>query len=232
MNTAQSISFLVGFALVSCDRFESRNSEIEALRKETEALKQAIADSKNEQLQKEVEALKESLAAKNAPSSLVPSPLDGPDPAPPQANATSAEKPQPRIAPDGVFYLTQRASMMTDAGIAGLPPGTQVRRISQDAKGIEIQAANGLKMFVSEDKLTNDLDIAERIAADYENAQRAGALARAEEAKLVAAKQLQANKEQKDKEEAERKQKLKQSTPYVPAYRPANSLQRIGGGGN
>ena len=231
MNTAQSISILVVFALVSCDRFESRNSEIEALRKETEALKQALAESKNELLEREVAALKESLVAKNTPPSLAPSPLDGAVPAPLQPNATSAEKPQPRIAPDGVFYLTQRASMMTDAGIAALPPGTQVWRISQDAKGIEIQATNGLKMFVSEDKLTNDLDIAERIAADYENEQRAGALARAEQTKLATAKQLQAKKDQQDREEAERKQKLEQSTPYVPAYRPVSNLQRVGGGG-
>jgi ElaB/YqjD/DUF883 family membrane-anchored ribosome-binding protein len=111
--------------------------------------------------------------------------------------------------------------------VKGLPPGTAVTRISQDANGVTIQSADGLKGVVPAYNLTNDLDEAEEIAAAYAKEQQESALARARLAEQLAVNE----RERRKKEEAENKRKKQESVPYTPPYVRSSPMQRIGGGG-
>jgi hypothetical protein len=74
---------------------------------------------------------------------------------------------QPRLAPEGTYFLLQRASLKTDSGVIGFAPGTKVTMID---KGDSVSTvSDGYYQFtVSVSQLTNDLDIAENVAkSDY-----------------------------------------------------------------
>lgn len=98
----------------------------------------------------------------------------------------------PRFAPAGVFYLTQPVSIMSDDGIRSLTPGTQVHMVSQDSTGTKVKTADGAETVVQPNQITNNLDIGERLAAQFSAGQRAGAQARAQAAASVAASQASA----------------------------------------
>lgn len=203
---------LVSLALTSCDRPASSQTEITALRQELENLKAAQqAKAQPAAVPQAPQEPPQILALPPSPleASVAPSVLPLPEP--------TAAKP-PRLAPEDVLYLTQRLSIPIEGGITGLPPGTAVTRISQDANGITIQTASGLKAVVQPSKVTNDLDRADEIAANFAKEQQEGALARTKIAEQVAAKDLQAAKEQREKEAAEIKKKQQQSVPYTPNY--------------
>ena len=76
-----------------------------------------------------------------------------------------ASKPVPtpsethRLAPPGVLYVIQYASVTTDSGVIGFVPGTRVRLVED--KGETIVVTDGtVKADMPADNLTNDLDIA------------------------------------------------------------------------
>ena len=79
-----------------------------------------------------------------------------PEPSVPQIIATPPPK---RLAPNGTFFLLRPKSIETADGIIGLKPGTLVLR-QEDGSF----AADGQKIEVTEAELTNDLDIASRVA--------------------------------------------------------------------
>ena len=74
---------------------------------------------------------------------------------------------QPRIAPEGTYFLLQRVSLQIDSGIVGFAPGTKVTLVE---KGDPLcTVSDGHYQFaVAWPQLTNDLDIAESAAkSDY-----------------------------------------------------------------
>lgn len=86
-----------------------------------------------------------------------PSPVATPPPAPPLAATTPVPDP---LAPPGVFYLLQKASITTDDGIVGLKPGQILRQVSPGAYEV-----NGHTIELSEHQVTNNLRIARQFAA-------------------------------------------------------------------
>lgn len=65
-----------------------------------------------------------------------------------------------RPAPERVFYLTERVSVMTEAGVIGVKPGTQVLLLEQLPNG-NLKLTDGPEDFeVTPDQITNDPQIA------------------------------------------------------------------------
>lgn len=72
-----------------------------------------------------------------------------------------------RLAPEGTFFLLQRASLTTDSGVIGFAPGTKVTLVDQGDSASKV--TDGQYQFeVQSSQLTNDLDIAASVAqSDY-----------------------------------------------------------------
>ena len=86
-----------------------------------------------------------------------------------QVPSTPADAPstqptrQRRLAPEDVFFLTERMILRSNSGVVGFAPGTRVR-VKQD-KGETFSVTDGSTTFdVPADKLTNDLDLAALVA--------------------------------------------------------------------
>ncbi len=96
-------------------------------------------------------------------------------PTPPKLAQQDVAKPTPgrpvmperRLAPEGTYFLVERASLTTDSGVIGFAPGTKVTLLDQ------VDSANTVtdgryQFHVPASQLTNDLDIAASIAkSDY-----------------------------------------------------------------
>jgi hypothetical protein len=74
---------------------------------------------------------------------------------------------EPRLAPEGTFFLLQRASLPIDSGVIGFAPGTKVTLVEQGDSDSTV--TDGQYQFkVPSSQLTNDLDLAASAAkADY-----------------------------------------------------------------
>jgi hypothetical protein len=74
---------------------------------------------------------------------------------------------QPRLAPEGTYFLLQRASLKIDSGVIGFPPGTKVTLVDRNDSMSTV--SDGQYQFtVASSQLTNDLDVADSVAqADY-----------------------------------------------------------------
>jgi hypothetical protein len=81
---------------------------------------------------------------------LMPSISDTANPASPTASR--------HLAPEGVYYLLQRVSAVTDAGIVGFPAGTRVERISESDGNLKVKAGED-EFEVEKSLLTNNLDV-------------------------------------------------------------------------
>jgi hypothetical protein len=97
------------------------------------------------------------------PTPATPSPAT---PAPRLVEATPAPN---YLAPPGVFFLVAKASIETAAGITGWNPGTQVQQTGPN----EYTTAEGHKLTLRPDQVTNDLRIAQHLAGADAAAQRA-----------------------------------------------------------
>jgi hypothetical protein len=71
------------------------------------------------------------------------------------------------LAPEGTFFLLQRASLPIDSGVIGFAPGTKVTMVEQGGSASTV--TDGQYQFtVQSSQLTNDLDLAASVAkADY-----------------------------------------------------------------
>jgi hypothetical protein len=99
-----------------------------------------------------------------------PTPSKGPAAQQREARPTPARSivtKQPRLAPEGTYFLLQRTSLKIDSGIVGFVPGTKVTMIDQ--RDLMTTVSDGQYQFtVPSSQLTNDLDIAESAAkSDY-----------------------------------------------------------------
>jgi hypothetical protein len=147
-----------------------------------------------------------------------PKPTAAARPAPPKRLAAqqSLAKPTPgrpvtpqrRLAPEGTFFLLQRASLPIDSGVIGFPPGTKVTLLEQVDSASTV--TDGQYQFkVQSSQLTNDLDIAAGIAkSDY--------TAQAQLAELTAKWAHEYAQQQRDAlaaSEKEKAQKAQKKTP-------------------
>jgi hypothetical protein len=74
---------------------------------------------------------------------------------------------QQRLAPEGTFFLLQRASLPIDSGVIGFAPGTKVTLVEQ-ADSVSTVTDGEYQFKVPSSQLTNDLDLAASVAkADY-----------------------------------------------------------------
>lgn len=144
-----------------------------------------------------------------------PKPTAAARPAPPKRLAAqqSVAKPTPgrpvtpqrRLAPEGTFFLLQRASLPIDSGVIGFPPGTKVTLLEQVDSASTV--TDGQYQFkVQSSQLTNDLDIAAGIAkSDY--------TAQAQLAELTAKWAHEYAQQQRDALAASEKEKAQKKTP-------------------
>ena len=81
--------------------------------------------------------------------------------------ARSVATRQPRLAPEGTYFLRQRVSLKIDSGVVGFAPGTKVTMIQQ-GDPLSTVSDGKYQFSVAPSLLTNDLNIAEDVAkADY-----------------------------------------------------------------
>jgi hypothetical protein len=67
---------------------------------------------------------------------------------------------EPRLAPEGVYYLVEYVPVTTDTGVIGYRAGTQVQYVGMRGDKVAVRAEER-EFVVAGDKLTNDLDLAE-----------------------------------------------------------------------
>jgi hypothetical protein len=80
---------------------------------------------------------------------------------PPPIKPLAAITPVPELlAPPGIYFLIQKASIVTDDGIIGLKPGQGLRQVSPGT-----YEANGQTVQLRDDQVTNNLRIARKFAA-------------------------------------------------------------------
>ncbi len=99
---------------------------------------------------------KKTVETEPTPESAEPAVVSTPQPKPVVAAATPTPK---RLAPTGTFFLLVKKSAVTNDGIIGFKPGTAIK---QEADGSF--TAEGHKLDVRSNEITNDLDLAARYA--------------------------------------------------------------------
>jgi hypothetical protein len=74
---------------------------------------------------------------------------------------------EPRLAPEGTYFLLRRVSLKIDSGVVGFAPGTKVTMIQQ-GDSLSTVTDGKYQFGVVSTQLTNDLNIAEDVAkSDY-----------------------------------------------------------------
>src|SRR5438094_2853895 len=74
---------------------------------------------------------------------------------------------QPRLAPEGTYFLLQRVSLKIDSGVVGFAPGTKVTLVERGVP-LSVVSDGQYQFSVAPSLLTNDLDIADGVAkSDY-----------------------------------------------------------------
>lgn len=86
---------------------------------------------------------------------------------PPSPATAQAATPAPKLAPEGVFYLVQKVSVETDAGIVGLNPGTKAVR-QPDGRFL----ADGHTVNLQPSQMTNDLTLAQQAMSTDQSSQQ------------------------------------------------------------
>ena len=83
--------------------------------------------------------------------------------------ARSVATRQPRLAPEGTYFLLQRVSLKIDSGVVGFAPGTKVTLVERGVP-LSVVSDGKYQFSVAPSLLTNDLNIAEDVAkSDYAN---------------------------------------------------------------
>jgi type IV secretory pathway VirB10-like protein len=131
------------------------------------------------------------------PKRLAQQPAAKPTPAP----AVAAQR---RLAPEGTYFLLERASLRIDSGVIGFAPGTKVTLLDQGDSATTVTDGQ-YQLTVPSSQLTNDLDIAASVAkSDY--------AAQAQLAELTARWAQEYNQQQRDAFIASEKEKEQKKT--------------------
>jgi hypothetical protein len=106
--------------------------------------------------------------ARSQAQQTIPRPAASRSVPPPPAQPSSARPVVAKhLAPEGVYFLLQRASLTTDSGVIGFAPGTKVTLLGQ-TDSVSSVTDGQYRFSVPSSQLTNDLDIAESVAkSDY-----------------------------------------------------------------
>jgi hypothetical protein len=124
---------------------------------------------------------------------------------------------QPRLVPEGTYFLRQRVSLKIDSGVVGFAPGTRVTMIQQGDPLSTV--TDGQYQFpVVSTQLTNDLNVAEDAAKSDYAAQAQIAAGIGQSLRLYEQQQRDAIAAE-EKEKAERKKG--QKTPVRKSPTPA-----------
>ena len=75
--------------------------------------------------------------------------------------ARPTKPPSVKLAPEGIFFLTEYVSISNEDGVCGFPAGTKVTRLEDLGDSLRVRNSTGATLKVLKQKLTNDLDIAE-----------------------------------------------------------------------
>src|SRR5437667_2510014 len=79
----------------------------------------------------------------------------------------SAAVKEPRLAPEGTYFLIRRVSLKIDSGVVGFAPGTKVTLVERGVP-LSVVSDGQYQFSVAPSLLTNDLDIADGVAkSDY-----------------------------------------------------------------
>ena len=85
----------------------------------------------------------------------------------PTPAARSVAVKEPRLAPEGTYFLLQRVSLKIDSGVVGFAPGTKVTLVERGVP-LSVVSDGQYQFSVAPSLLTNDLDIADGVAkSDY-----------------------------------------------------------------
>lgn len=90
-----------------------------------------------------------------------------------------------RLAPEGIFFLTEYVSVANEDGISGFPGGTKVTRLEDLGDSLQVRNSTGTILKVPKQKLTNDLDVAEAAGRRDAQAQKLAAQARARASRSI-----------------------------------------------
>src|SRR5919106_569391 len=119
---------------------------------------------------------------------------------------------QQRLAPEGTFFLLQRASLPIESGVIGFAPGTKVTLVEQ-VDSVSTVTDGHYQFKVPSSQLTNDLDVAASVAsADY--------TAQAQIAELAARRAQEYSQQQRDAFIASEKEKAEKKTGKKAPRRP------------
>src|SRR6266581_3022048 len=126
--------------------------------------------------------------------------------------------PERRLAPEGTFFLLQRASLPIDSGVIGFAPGTKVTMVEQGDSASTV--TDGQYQFtVQSSQLTNDLDLAASVAkADYTT--------QAQITELTAKWAQEYSRQQRDAFIASEKEKAQRKTGQKTSRRPSPTPKR------
>src|SRR6266581_1118905 len=169
-----------------------------------------------------------------APTTVAPTPAQRSSPKPatahppppkrlaqqPAAKPTPARPvtPQRRLAPEGTYFLVERASLRIDSGVIGFAPGTKVALLDQGDSASTVTDGQ-FQFTVPSSQLTNDLDIAASVAkSDYAEQVRI--------TELTAKWAREYNQQQRDAFIASEKEKEQKKTRPGTARRTPTPTQR------
>jgi hypothetical protein len=149
------------------------------------------------------------------PAAARSTPAKQPAVRPTPARAVAQER---RLAPEGTFFLLQRASLKNDPGVIGFAPGTKVTMVEQGAP-LSTVTDGEYQFKVPSVQLTNDLDLAASVAkADYTT--------QAQIAELTAKWAEQYRQQQRDAFIASEKEKAEKKTGKKNPRRPSPTPKR------
>ena len=125
---------------------------------------------------------------------------------------------EPRLAPEGTFFLLQRTSLPIDSGVIGFAPGTKVTLIEQ-VDSVSTVTDGEYQFKVPSSQLTNDLDLGASVAnADY--------TAQAQIAESTARRAQAYSQQQRDAFIASEKEKAGKKTGKKTPRRPSPTPKR------
>jgi hypothetical protein len=136
----------------------------------------------------------------------------------PKPVAAQLTIPKRHLAPEGTYFLLERASLTTNSGVIGFPPGTKVTLLHQSDSDSTV--TDGKYQFtVPSFQLTNDLDIAATVAkSDY--------AAQAQLSHVTAKSAEEYDHQQSDALAALEKEETQRKTRHRAASRYSNPLER------
>jgi hypothetical protein len=137
---------------------------------------------------------------------------------PPQPIVARPTPPTKRLAPEGVYFLLERVYIPSNSGGTGLSPGTPVTLLNSNGSISRVSDGNH-DFEIKSSQLTNDLDIAARVA-------KADAATQNKVAQSIAKSIQEHEKQKQDKIAALDQEDKERERRHIPPPRTPNPLDR------